>query len=184
MRPTWLVGSSLAHDMSAQSGWTQGQSRGHQWSTPAPRLPCGAPRQRGLSGMPPLWRPAPVTGKRPPLVLPRGLEAVVDTSGPCWPKHLAMPRECGLWDACGCWHGFLAANDERTSMHGACARSRGLGGVECEDWSAGGDMATNPQQQPFPDIDRKVWVPSVPIEPAPRPAPPPPPPPPSPPPPP
>ncbi len=62
--------------------------------------------------MPPLWRPAPQTGKRPPLVLLRGFEEFVDLGdGHGWPKMLAFPNDAGLWFPCHQSWGFDTANE-------------------------------------------------------------------------
>lgn len=62
--------------------------------------------------MPPLYRPSPVIGKRPPLVLPRGLGSAIDLNDDGWPKCLAFPEGAGLFDVlCLYLHGSDAAND-------------------------------------------------------------------------
>ena len=62
--------------------------------------------------MPPLFLPMQFVGKRPPLVLPRGLADMVDLGAGHWPKVLVIPNDAGLLDpSCGYWHGGSAAND-------------------------------------------------------------------------
>lgn len=63
--------------------------------------------------MPPLFLPFLATGKRPPLVLPRGLTDMVDLGTGHWPGVLVIPSDAGLLDPmCGYWHGNNSANDE------------------------------------------------------------------------
>ena len=63
-------------------------------------------------GVPPFWRPCPVTRKQPPLALLRGMEELVDLGGGCgWPKMLAFPNDAGLWFPCYQSWGFDTANE-------------------------------------------------------------------------
>ncbi len=61
--------------------------------------------------MPPHFRPAPVIGKRPPLMLPRGFSAAPDMSGDGWPSCLLIATGAGLLDTPGLRYGFTAANE-------------------------------------------------------------------------
>jgi hypothetical protein len=62
--------------------------------------------------MPPLWRPSPQIGKRPPLVVVGDLVGLVeDLDGPEWPRYLARPPGGGMEDPCGFWREPGAAND-------------------------------------------------------------------------
>jgi hypothetical protein len=63
--------------------------------------------------IPPLFLLGQPVGKRPPLVLPRGLGCMVDLGTGHWPKVLVIPKDAGLLDlACAYWHQAGAANDE------------------------------------------------------------------------
>ena len=62
--------------------------------------------------MPPLWRPAPLTGKQPPMILLRGMEAFVDLGdGTGWPKMLVIPTDAGLWFPCYQTWGLDTSNE-------------------------------------------------------------------------
>jgi len=51
--------------------------------------------------MAPLYRPGPVTGKRPPMVLLRGVNELVDLGdGQGWPKMLALLPDVGRLCPC------------------------------------------------------------------------------------
>jgi hypothetical protein len=63
--------------------------------------------------MPPLYRPGPVTGKRPPLVLPRGFESLVELGKEGWPMRLVMPTDAGLFFPCWISHGLESVNEAR-----------------------------------------------------------------------
>lgn len=55
--------------------------------------------------MPPPLLPTQFVGKRPPLVLPRGLGDLVDLGSGHWPNVLVIPNDAGLLDpSCGYWH--------------------------------------------------------------------------------
>jgi hypothetical protein len=61
--------------------------------------------------MPPRYRPEPVTGKAPPVMLPAALALGVDTSGDGWPRYLAFAPGAGLFDVCGLRYGSTTANE-------------------------------------------------------------------------
>ena len=63
--------------------------------------------------MPPRFvHPVFSSGKRPPLMLPRGLDDFVDFGAGGWPVALVIPTDAGLLDpGCWLWHGTDAAND-------------------------------------------------------------------------
>lgn len=62
---------------------------------------------------PPFVHPGPALGKRPPLILPRGLDDFIDFGSGGWPAVLVIPTDAGLLDpSCGYWHGTISANDE------------------------------------------------------------------------
>jgi hypothetical protein len=62
--------------------------------------------------MPPLWRPAPQTGKRSPLVVTGELVGLVESlDGPGWPRYLSQPPGGGMEDLPGYWREPGAAND-------------------------------------------------------------------------
>ena len=61
---------------------------------------------------PHFFQPIAVSGKRLPLVLPRGSDDFVDFGTGGWPAVLVIPTDAGLLDpSCLYWHGPIAAND-------------------------------------------------------------------------
>ncbi len=65
--------------------------------------------------MPPPYWPSPTNGKRLPMVLPRGMEWLIDLGdGVGWPKLLAIPMGAGLSTvSLAARFGYESVNDHR-----------------------------------------------------------------------